>query len=136
MVITGVVRSAEAFDVYPATDELLRDRHVGLAESETDFRGRARAYLERTRPGCSDGFVDYVTARAWARHTEKHHRLELSSAALRRVAEFAATLTGDEPGAQQLRDAVAKAATRAGWTTPADTTDTTTGDAPHEQGAS
>lgn len=137
--IIGQVRSVEFEDTYRAVPELLRDRHVSLAESETDFHHRARAYLDRTRPGHSDGFRDYVTALAWGQHTERLYRLEIPAAALRRVAEFADTLT-DQPGAQQLRAAVANAAAHAGWTTT-DTdagTDTGTGagTVPGEQEAS
>jgi hypothetical protein len=55
-VITGTVQGGhEAFDVGPALTEIARDRHIGLAESEQDFRTRVRDYLTRTRPDHSTG---------------------------------------------------------------------------------
>lgn len=113
--ITGTVHGGqEAFDVAPTLTELARNRHIGLAESEQDFRDRVRTHLSHTRPGHSSDFADYVTKIAWSRHTGTTLRLDVPPAALRLIAEFANTLT-DQPGTEQLRTALVRAGIRAGW---------------------
>lgn len=125
--IIGTVLANEWEDAYQVVADLLRDRHVSFADSETDYYQRARGYLDRARPGHSDVFAAYVIAVAWSQHAGKVYRLEIPAVALRLVADYADTLT-DQPAAHELRAAVAKAVARAGWATTSDTPTNEPGD--------
>jgi hypothetical protein len=115
MAIIGEVRSTEIWAVYDMVPILLADRHVGLAENEQQFRDRARVVLMQRNAGCSDGFIQHTTDRAWAERVARKVRLELTPAALRLVAEYAASLPAGD-GADELRAEVSRVTGKLGWT--------------------
>lgn len=114
MVVHAAVSSTEVFEVESAVRAVLGDRETRRSRSEEEFRERAGQVVRTWRPGCTDGFVQIVTAKAWLSHTGDTVRLELSPAALALVAERIGTLSA-EPGAELLRAEIAAAAERLGW---------------------
>lgn len=108
---TGSVRNTEVFEVGAAVAAVGRNRHINMAESEEQFRRRAKVFLEGDYAGCSDGFVQHVTNLAWDAYSNSRVRLEVSPAALGVLTALTESVP-DGPGVAELQNAVAAAAAR------------------------
>ena len=107
--IIGVVRSYEAFRTGEALRLIAGDMDAGYAETLDAFTSRVRTLLAERWPDCSDGFVDWITKRAWAVHTVRRLRLLVTPSMLALILR----LTEREPGeAAGALAAEAKAAWR------------------------
>lgn len=85
--IIGGVQSSEVFEVEGAVAGLLKAPAVALEDTRQGFYRAARAWLVENHPGYSGGFADVVLEKAWAQHTVRTVRLELTSSELAQLAD-------------------------------------------------
>lgn len=97
--IIGVVRSHEVFRTGEALRLVAGDMDAGLAETLDLFTGRVRTLLIERWPDCSDGFVDWITRRAWVVHTVRRLRLLVTPSMLALILRVTEREPGDAAGA-------------------------------------
>lgn len=118
MAVYGVAQGPdEAFALYGLTPRVLADREVCAAGSEQEFHHRVARWVARERPGSSDGMVRHLAATAWRQHVGRRVRLEITPQELSLLLDHLDTLPAG-PAAERLRDGVAGAAARLGWSGP------------------
>lgn len=93
--IVGVVRSYEAFRTGEALRLVASDSGVSVSETLAAFTDRVLIVLNERWPDCSDGFVGWVTRRAWAVHMVRRVRLSVSPSTLALILRLAEKEPGE-----------------------------------------